>query len=145
MIEHKGYTGVFEFDPEIESFFGRVVDLRDEITFYGKSLSELKREMGKSVNVYLSSCAKDGVEPDRPYSGRFNVRLDPALHREVALVAESSGRSMNDWVVEQLKHATFGTIERQYRKGTRASIATGTFKPKKAMKAKAKAKRKAKV
>lgn len=33
MIEYKGYTGVFEFDPELLLFSGHVVDLRDEIYF----------------------------------------------------------------------------------------------------------------
>ncbi len=32
----KGYTGVFEFDPELRLFAGHVVDLRDEINFEGE-------------------------------------------------------------------------------------------------------------
>ena len=65
-IEYKGYTGVFEYDLEIERFHGRVVDLQEVITFYGKSVNELKEEMAISVDTYLESCAGDGVEPERP-------------------------------------------------------------------------------
>ena len=105
MIEYRGYTGVFEYDPDIESFHGRVVGLADVISFYGKSINELKSEMATSVDIYLDSCAQDGVDPNRPYSGRFNVRLDPDKHRAVAAVAAAAGRSMNDWVAETLDTA----------------------------------------
>ena len=44
MIEYKGYTGVFEFDPSIDAFHGRVVGLRDVVTFQGRSLDELRRD-----------------------------------------------------------------------------------------------------
>ena len=42
MIEYKGYTGVFEFDTELELFSGFVVDLRDQIYFEGESVEQLK-------------------------------------------------------------------------------------------------------
>jgi hypothetical protein len=45
MIEYKGHTGVFEFDPSIDAFHGRVVGLQDVLTFQGSSLDELRREM----------------------------------------------------------------------------------------------------
>ena len=35
MIEYKGYTGVFEFDPSIDAFHGRIVGLQDVVTFLG--------------------------------------------------------------------------------------------------------------
>ncbi|GAG53113.1 unnamed protein product, partial [marine sediment metagenome] len=60
MIEYKGYTGVFEFDPTIDAFHGRVVGLRDVVTFQGRSLDELRREMAGSVEDYLEFCAGIG-------------------------------------------------------------------------------------
>jgi predicted HicB family RNase H-like nuclease len=105
MIEYRGYTGVFEYDPEIDSFFGHVVDIRGAITFYGKSLEELKREMATSVDEYLAFCEERGVEPAKPYSGRFNVRMEPELHRTVANAAAAEGKSMNEWAVEKLAKA----------------------------------------
>jgi predicted HicB family RNase H-like nuclease len=38
MIDYNGYTGVFEFDAELEIFTGHVVDLRDQIYFEGDSV-----------------------------------------------------------------------------------------------------------
>lgn len=98
MIEYKGYRGVIEFDPSIDSFHGRVVGLRDVVTFQGRSLDELRREMAESVEDYLEFCAEIGKEPERPYRGEFLVRTTPELHRAAATEAEASGLSLNAWV-----------------------------------------------
>ena len=55
MIEYKGYTGVFEFDPSIDAFHGHVIGLQDVVTFEGRSVEELRNEMGESVEDYLVS------------------------------------------------------------------------------------------
>jgi predicted HicB family RNase H-like nuclease len=102
MIEYKGYTGVFEFDPSIDAFHGRVVGLRDVVTFQGRSLDDLRREMAESVEDYLELCAEVGKEPERPYRGEFLVRTTPELHRAAAIEAESSGMSLNAWVEETI-------------------------------------------
>ena len=98
MIEYKGYTGVFEFDPSIEAFHGRVVGLQDVVTFQGQSLDELRWEMAESVEDYLEFCAEVGKEPERPYRGEFLVRTTPEVHRAAAIEAEASGMSLNAWV-----------------------------------------------
>lgn len=98
MIDYKGYTGVFEFDPTIDAFHGRVVGLQDVVTFEGSSVEELRRAMEESVEDYLELCAEAGKEPERPYRGEFLVRTTPELHRAVATAAEAAGMSVNAWV-----------------------------------------------
>ena len=98
MIEYKGYTGVFEFDPSIDAFHGRVIGLQDVVTFEGRSVEELRSEMEESVEDYLSLCAEVGKEPERPYRGEFLVRTTPEVHRAVATAAEADGVSLNAWV-----------------------------------------------
>ena len=102
MIQYKGYAGVFEFDPSIEAFHGKVIGLRDVVTFQGRSVEELKREMAESVEDYLELCAETGKEPYRPYRGEFLVRTTPELHRAVALEAQEKGLSLNAWVERAL-------------------------------------------
>ena len=98
MIEYKGYTGVFEFDPSIDAFHGRVIGLQDIVTFEGRSVAELRSEMEESVEDYLSLCAEVGREPERPYRGEFLIRTTPEVHRAVATAAEADGLSLNAWV-----------------------------------------------
>ena len=44
MLKYKGYHGEIEFDEKAGLFHGEVMDLRDVITFQGKSLNEFISE-----------------------------------------------------------------------------------------------------
>ncbi len=106
MIDYKGYTGIFEFDPELELFTGHVVDLRDEIYFEGESVDELKASMKRSVDHYLKVCKQRNEDPEKPFSGKLNVRLGSDLHRDVAVAAGAAGESINSWIVRVVETAT---------------------------------------
>jgi predicted HicB family RNase H-like nuclease len=43
---------------------------------------------GVRVDDYIEWCLEEGVQPEKPYSGNFNVRLPPSLHRETAITAQ---------------------------------------------------------
>ncbi len=103
MIEYKGYHGAVEFDPQLDQFHGRVINTRSVISFYGTSVEELREEMAASVDVYLEVCEERGIDPDRPYSGKFMVRVRPEVHRNIALAAASEGKSMNEWLSERIE------------------------------------------
>ncbi len=101
-IQYKGYTGVFEYEPDDEAFHGTVLGIRDVIHFCGGSIAELKTALADSVEEYLDMCKADGVEPQKPFSGKFALRLDPEIHRKVAEVAKASGKSLNAWMAEAI-------------------------------------------
>jgi predicted HicB family RNase H-like nuclease len=105
MIEYMGYTGVVEFDPELSLFAGHVKDLGDEIYFEGESVEALKMSMQRAVDLYLSVCEARGEEPERPYSGKLNLRLGPELHRAAAIAAASEGESLNTWLAKVVESA----------------------------------------
>ena len=44
-----------------------------------------------------------GKVPDKPFSGKFQVRVSPEIHRAVALAAGIEGKSLNVWVAETLE------------------------------------------
>lgn len=104
-LQYKGYLGQFQFDAQERIFHGRVINTRDVITFQGRSVDELEQALRDSVEDYLDFCRKLGQPPEKPFSGRFNVRLNPELHREVVLAARASGQSLNAWVAQQLAQA----------------------------------------
>lgn len=105
MIEYKGYTGTIDFDPELRLFTGHVVDLRDEIYFEGDSVESLEASMRRAVDHYLGVCAQRGEEPERPFSGKLNLRLGPELHRAAAVAASAEGESLNRWLVRVVESA----------------------------------------
>ena len=105
MIEYKGYKGIIEFDPELRLFTGHIVDLRDEIYFEGDSVEALEASMRRAVGHYLSICEQRGEEPERPFSGKLDVRLGAELHRAAAVAAAAEGESLNDWLVRVVEAA----------------------------------------
>ena len=106
MLSYKGYTGRVEFDDEAGLFHGEVLDLRDVVTFQGKSVDELETAFKESVDDYLEFCAERGEEPDKPFSGKLMLRLPPELHRKVYAVSKHEGKSLNQWIAERLERAT---------------------------------------
>ena len=106
MMEYKGYIGKVEFDDEAEIFHGEVINTRDVITFQGTTVAEIKQAFHDSVEDYLDFCVQLGHEPEKPFTGKFMVRIPPDLHRRIYSSARIAGKSMNAWVIEQLKQST---------------------------------------
>jgi predicted HicB family RNase H-like nuclease len=105
MLKYKGYTGYVEFDDEAGIFHGEVLDLRDVITFQGKTVEEIKKAFRDSIDEYLEFCKERNEKPDKPFSGRLMVRLPPRLHRKVFVSARREGKSLNQWIAEKLDKA----------------------------------------
>jgi len=101
MLEYKGYLGVVEADDS--TFFGRVAGLRDVVTFEGTTFAEVEQAFRDSVDDYLAFCAARGEPPDRPYSGKIPLRVDPELHRRAAAQAQAAGVSLNRWIAGRLE------------------------------------------
>jgi predicted HicB family RNase H-like nuclease len=104
-MEYKGYFGKVEFDDEANVFHGEVINLRDVITFEGKTVEELRQAFHDSVDDYLEFCAARGEDPEKPYSGKFVIRVDPELHKSIVVEARKRGKSLNAWVADALSKA----------------------------------------
>jgi len=102
MMEYKEYFAKVEFDDEDNIFHGEIINLRDVITFDGETVEELRKAFHHSVEDYLEFCAERGENPEKPYSGKFIVRVDPGLHKIIAIQARKTGKSLNAWVNETL-------------------------------------------
>jgi predicted HicB family RNase H-like nuclease len=101
MLEYRGYLGVVEADDG--AFVGRVAGLRDVITFEGDTYAEVEQAFHDSVDDYLAFCDARGEPPDRPYSGKIPLRVDPELHRRAAAQAQAAGVSLNQWIAGRLE------------------------------------------
>lgn len=105
VMSHNGYQAVVAFDADLEMFRGEVVNTAAHIDFYADTVKGLKREFEASVNEYLAVCRERGIRPEKGYSGKFQLRLDPDLHARLAASAAASDQSLNAWIVDTLREA----------------------------------------
>jgi predicted HicB family RNase H-like nuclease len=70
----------------------------------GDSVQTLTQDFHNTVDEYLEFCEKNGKQPERPFKGSFNVRIQPELHRKAALTASARGISLNSFVEDAIRH-----------------------------------------
>ena len=105
MMKYKEYAAEIEFDDSVGRLHGRVVNSGPYpiATFEATDVEGIRREFHRSIDEYLKSCAEDGIEPRKPFSGKLNVRLGPDLHQRVAHSAAESGLSLNGYIMQALE------------------------------------------
>ncbi len=103
-MTYKGYEATVEFDEQAGVFHGEVINTRDVITFQGLSVAKLKQAFKDSVDDYLEFCASRGEDPEKPFSGKFLVRVPPEVHRQIMTDARKLGKSLNAYVLGKLQH-----------------------------------------
>ena len=102
-LTYRGYTALFEYDESDYGFTGKIMHIRRSISFEGETLRELRAAFIKEVDEYIDYCRKNGMAPDKPYKGCFNVRISPELHRKAALKAVEEGISLNKVVENAIR------------------------------------------
>jgi predicted HicB family RNase H-like nuclease len=105
-MEYKGFKGLSHLEEESGSLHGHVARLRDVVTFQGDAFAELTQSFHDSVDEYLDFCESLGRSPEKPFSGQFMLRIDPALHRKLSVSAEAAGVSLNALVQTILERNT---------------------------------------
>ena len=73
------------------------------IAFDSKSVDELEQSFHHAIDECLEDCQIIGKLPDKPFSGRFNLRISPVLHRQAATQAQKEGISLNTLVERALQ------------------------------------------
>ena len=102
---YKGYTATVEFDADEMLLHGRLDRIRDVVTFHATSVDDLHAEFVAAVDDYLAFCRERNETPDRPYSGRFVMRMEPEVHRRLAAAASGERLSINAWLVRLISAA----------------------------------------
>lgn len=61
-MNYKGYTGSVDYSKEDNCLYGKVLGMsKDNITYEGKDVNELRKDFEDAVNDYLASCKPSGV------------------------------------------------------------------------------------
>jgi predicted HicB family RNase H-like nuclease len=111
LLTYEGYTAEVEYDAQEGILYGRLLDLRDTITFQSESAAEIVDEFHSSVVEYLAFCAEQNIEPAKPYSGTVYIRTSPDVHREAAIAAAQEGKSLNAWLAEIVAQAAHHAVQ----------------------------------
>ena len=104
-VNYKGYIARIEPDLDDGILVGRVINTHDIIGFHGETISQAIESFHAAIDEYIEDCKQKGKEPNKPYSGKFNLRLSPELHSEIASAAAKAGKSLNQWVIDTLDQA----------------------------------------
>jgi len=105
-MSYKGHAARIEYSDEDGLFIGHIAGIRDVVGFHGESVAALRQAFREAVDDYLDACARIGKSPQKPYSGKLSLRLEPMLHASVAVKAELANKSINQWVVDVLTRET---------------------------------------
>jgi len=106
-LSYKGYSGTIEVSIEDSCLHGRILFIDDIITYEGETVTEITTAFKETVDDYLAYCKKTGKPANKPYSGTFNVRIGPELHKLAALKTSRRGmKSINEFICYAVKMAT---------------------------------------
>lgn len=103
-IHYRDYTGSIDFSEEDGVFHGKVIGIKSLISFEGDSAQTLTEDFHSAIDEYLKYCEENGKQPEKPFKGSFNVRIQPELHRKAALAASARGVSLNAFVEDAIRH-----------------------------------------
>ena len=111
ILEYKGYYAKVNYSAEDGVLFGKLEGINDLVNFESESAIEIEAEFQAAVDDYLEFCECMGKEPDKVYKGTFNVRIDPELHRKLAIKANKNDESLNATVEKAIRVYLVGNSE----------------------------------
>ena len=103
LMEYRDFFGTVEFSAADNILFGKVLGIKGLISYEGNSLQSLKHDFEEAIDDYLEMCADEGIEPQRAYKGKFNVRVSPETHKRLVLYSAAQGQTLNSTVEEAIK------------------------------------------
>jgi predicted HicB family RNase H-like nuclease len=100
------YTKFVEWSDEDQCFIGRCPEIMAG-GVHGSDEAKVYAELCQAVEEMIELIHADGHELPEPlaakkFSGKFVLRVEPALHRRLAAKALAAGESLNSFCAEQL-------------------------------------------
>ena len=101
-MTYKRYFAKINFDERDSIFWGKVIGIKDSITFEGETVAQLTKDFHNAIDHYLADCKNGNHLPAKPYSGKLTLRVPPGIHAKIAAAAAHAGKSLNKWVADTL-------------------------------------------
>jgi predicted HicB family RNase H-like nuclease len=101
VLKYRGYSGSVIFSTDGEVFHGKILFIDDLITFEGATYKKIVANFHAAVDDYITTCSTL-KKSSKPFSGSFNIRIPPELHKQLFIEAKERGISMNKYIQEKL-------------------------------------------
>ncbi len=101
-MRYKGYDGSARFSDEDGVFHGKLEGIQALVNYEAESVEGLRAAFREAVDDYLELCEQEGIVPEKPFSGTFNVRTSKELHRRAVVYAAEHDKRLNAVVNEAL-------------------------------------------
>lgn len=103
IVEYKGFQGQVEWEDD--ALYITVLHVPDTLISQCDKATEVEQAFEELIDDYLALCEEAQIEASKPFSGTFNVRISPELHREAAMAAKREGLpSLNRWIECAIKN-----------------------------------------
>jgi predicted HicB family RNase H-like nuclease len=103
LLRYKGFLGPAEMSDEDDAFFGKVIGIKDLVSYQGATVKELKKDFKEAVDSYLGVCKRCNKPVQKSLTGNFNVPIKPELHQLASCTAAEKGVSLNKVVQEAIQ------------------------------------------
>ncbi len=111
LMLHKGFYGSADVSLEDDILFGKIECINDLVTYEAETPLALKAAFEEAVDDYLATCEAIGKEPEKPFSGTFNVRVGAEIHKKAYIKSLQEGISLNDLVKKAIETHVDGRQE----------------------------------
>lgn len=108
MKETDAYLKIVEWSEEDQCYIGSAPPLIGACC-HGNKEEVVYRELCQIVDEWVAVYKKDGltlpeplIAPQKKFSGRFVLRIDPSLHKALAIQSLRAGKSLNAYLAEKL-------------------------------------------
>lgn len=103
VLKYKGYIGKVDYSVEDECLYGIVDGMNDFVDFSSENAKDIVEEFHKAVDGYIEFCKEVGKEPEKSYSGSFNIRINPETHRKAVAESAILGITLNQFVANAIE------------------------------------------
>jgi len=104
-MEYNGYFGSVHYNDDDKVFYGKLRFIRALVSYEGTDVISLRAAFEEAVDDYLEFCKETGKQPEKPFKGSFNLRIDPELHKRLVSNAMSEGKTLNTFVKDLLQRS----------------------------------------
>lgn len=103
ILKYKGYQTKIEFDRDDLVLHGKIEGIKSLVNFESDNAEKIEEEFHNAVDDYLFMCEEYSIEPEKSYSGCFNVRISSDLHKKVSMASFEEGITLNQFISNALE------------------------------------------